>query len=140
MITYVDTSTLIKLIVEEVGSERAELIWHSADSLASVGLIVVEARAALAAAARGNWLSADQLHLAKAELAAFVDDLHLVEVTEELIESAAQLAETESLRGYDAVHLAAALFVGAAVLASADRTLCEAAERQGLHIADPLMT
>ncbi len=138
MITYVDTSTLIKLIVDEEGSERAELIWQTADSVASVGFVVVEARAALAAAARGNRLSADQLHIAKTGLAAFVDDLHLVEVTDELIESAAQLAETESLRGYDAVHLAAALLVGAAVMTSADRTLCEAAEPHGMHIADPL--
>lgn len=140
MITYVDTSTLIKLIVEEEGSDRAELIWQSADSVTSVSLVVVEARAALAAAARGNRLSTDQLRVAQAELAAFVDDLHLVEVTAELIEMAAELAETESLRGYDAVHLAAALFVGAAVLTSAERALCEAAERQGMHVADPLMT
>jgi len=28
--------------------------------------------------------------------------------------------------------------MGATVLSSADRTLCFAAERQGLHIADPL--
>ncbi|BAN00438.1 type II toxin-antitoxin system VapC family toxin [Ilumatobacter coccineus] len=140
MITYVDTSTLIKLIVDEQGSDRAELIWQSADSVASVSLIVVEARAALTAATRGQQLSTDQLHDAKIELAAFVDDLHLVEVTDELIERAAQLAETESLRGYDAVHLAAAVFVGASVLTSADRALCEAAERQGLHIADPLAT
>ncbi len=138
MITYVDTSSLIKLIVDEEGSERAELIWRSADSVASVSLVVVEARAALAAAERARRLSVAQLRVAKTELAAFVDDLHLVEVTEDLIERAAQLAETESLRGYDAVHLAAALFVGAAVLTSADRALCEAAERQGLHIADPL--
>ena len=140
MITYVDTSTLIKLIVDEEGSERAELIWQTADSVASVSLIVVEARAALAAAERGKRLSADQLQVAKTELVAFVDDLHLVEVTEKLIESAAQLAETESLRGDDSIHAAAALFVGAAVLTSADRALCEAAERQGLHIADPLTT
>ncbi len=139
MIAYVDTSTLIKLIVDEEGSDRAELIWQSADSVASVSLVVVEARAALAAAARGKRLSTAQLHVAKTELAAFIDDLHLVEVTEELVESAAQLAEADSLRGYDAVHLAAALFVGAAVISCADRALCEAAERQGLHIADPLM-
>jgi len=138
VITYVDTSTLIKLIVDEEGSDRAELIWQSADSVASVSLVVVEARAALAAAARGNRLSANQLRLAKKELAAFVNDLHVIEITEELINIAAQLAETESLRGYDAVHLAAALFVGAAVLTSADRALCEAAERQGIYIADPL--
>ncbi len=139
MITYVDTSTLIKLIVDEEGSDRAELIWQSADSVASVGLVVVEARAALAAAARRQRLSTAQLNIAKTELVAFVDDLYLVEVTEELIESAAQLAVAESLRGYDAVHLAAAVFVGAEVLTSADRALCEAAERQGLHVADPLM-
>ncbi len=138
MITYVDTSTLITLIVDEEGSDRADLIWQSADSVASVSLVVVEARAALAAAARGKRLSVGQLQVAKTELAAFVDDLHLVEVNEELIESAAELAEAESLSGYDAVHLAAALFVGAAVLTSADRVLREAAERQGLHIADPL--
>lgn len=138
MITYVDTSTLIKLIVDEAGSDRAELIWVSADSVASVSLIVVEARAALAAAARNKRLSNKQVRAARTELGAFVSDLHVVEVTEELVESAAQLAETESLRGYDAVHLAAAIFIGAVVLTSADRTLCDAAERQGLHIADPL--
>ena len=140
MITYVDTSTLIKLIIDEEGSDRAELIWESADSVASVSLVVVEARAALAAAVRGDRLSSEQLHDAKTELAAFVDDLHLVDVTENLIESAAQLAGTESLRGYDAVHLASALLVGAAVFSSSDRDLCEAAERQGLHIASPLPT
>lgn len=138
MITYVDTSTLIKLIIDEEGSDRAELIWESADSVASVSLVVVEARAALAAAVRGDRLSSEQLHDARTELAAFVDDLHLVDVTENLIESAARLAESESLRGYDAVHLASALLVDAAVLTSADRDLCEAAERQGLHIANPL--
>ena len=140
MITYVDTSTLIKLIIDEEGSERAELIWQSADSVASVSLIVVEARAALAAASRGERLSADQVHVARTELGGFIDDLHLVEVTEELSESAAQVAETESLRGYDAVHLASALLVGTAVVSSSDRGLCEAAERQGLHIANPLQT
>jgi len=140
LITYFDTSTLIKLIVDEEGSDRAELIWQCGGSVVSVSLIVVEARAALASAVRGNRLSADQFQAAKTELAAFVADLHLVEVTEELIERAALLAETESLRGYDAVHLAAALFVGASVLTSADRALCEAAERQGMHLADPLRT
>ncbi len=54
-------------------------------------MIVVEACAVLAAAERGKRLSTAQLHVAKTELVAFVDDLHLVEVTEELIESAAQL-------------------------------------------------
>jgi uncharacterized protein len=139
VITYVDTSTLMKLVVEEEGSDRAELVWQSADSVASVRLVVVEASAALASAARSsNRLSAAQLPVARTELAALVEDFHLVEVTAALIDSASALAESESLRGYDAVHLAAALFVGAEVLTSADRALCVAAERHGMHVADPL--
>ena len=50
MIAYVDTSTLIKVIVDEPGSEMAAQIWETADTLAAVRLIEVEARAALAAA------------------------------------------------------------------------------------------
>jgi uncharacterized protein len=140
VITYVDTSTLMKLVVEEEGSDRAELVWQSADSVASVRLVVVEASAALASAARSNRLSAAQLPVARTELAALVEDFHLVEVTAALIDSASALAESESLRGYDAVHLAAALFVGAEVLTSVDRALCVAAERHGMHVADPLAT
>ena len=140
MITYVDTSTLLKLVVEEAGSEPAAVIWDSADVLASVVLVVVEARAALAAANRGERLTDDQHREAKQEVAALIGDLHLVEVTDDLIAAAGDLAEAEGLRGYDAVHLAGALLVEASVLSSADETLCEAAGRHGLHVANPLIS
>ena len=143
MITYVDSSSWIELIVEEAGSDLAELMWQSADSqsadsLAPARLIVVEAHAALAAAARSQQLSADQLDASTPELAAFVGDLHLVEVTEELVDAAAELAEVEALRDDDAVHLATALFARATVPTSADDALCDAAGRRGMHVADPL--
>lgn len=138
MITYVDTSTLLKLVIDEDGSDRASTIWTSADTVASVALIVVEARAALAAAKRGRRLTAEQHADAREELDALLADLHIVEATEELIAEAAELAEADAL-GYDAVHLAAALLVGATVLSSADTDLCAAGDRRGLHIANPLM-
>jgi uncharacterized protein len=138
VITYVDTSSLLKLLIDEEGSERAGLIWDAADTVAAAALVLVEGRAALAAAERSSRLSAAQHGEAKDELAALVDELAIVEVTEELIAAAADLAEEEALRGYDAVHLAAALTVEAAVLTSADSALCHAAERQGLHVANPL--
>lgn len=139
MITYVDTSTLLKLIIDEDGSDRAVTIWTSADAVASVALILVEARAALAAAKRGRRLTSRQHTDAKGELEALIVDLHIVEPTEELIANAADLAESEALRGYDAMHLAAAVLVGATVLSSADTELCAAAERRGLHVANPLV-
>ena len=138
MITYVDTSTLLKLVIDEDGSDQASTIWTSADTVASVVLIVVEARVALAAAKRGRRLAAEQHADARQELDALLADLHIVEATEELIVAAAELAEAEALRGYHAVHLAAALLVGATVLSSADADLCAAGERRGLHIANPL--
>lgn len=140
MITYVDTSTLLKLVIDEDGSDRASMIWTSADTLASAALVVVEARAALAAAKRGRRLTAGQHAHARDELDGLLADLHIVEATEELIANAAALAEDDPLRGYDAVHLAAALLVGATILSSADADLCAAADRRGLHIANPLMT
>ena len=101
-------------------------------------VIVVEGRAALAAAARGGRITSAQHQRAKRELTALIDDLALVQVTDELVGRAADLAEAESLRASDALHLAAALTVGATVLTSADTALCDAALRQGLHVANPL--
>ena len=138
MITYVDTSSLLKLLIEEDGSEQAGRLWDSADAVVSVVVVVVEARAALAAAERGGRLTAAEHREAKAELAVLVDELTIVGITNDLIVQAAELAEGEALRGYDAVHLAAAVTVGAIVLTSADSALCSAAERCGLHVANPL--
>jgi uncharacterized protein len=140
MITYVDTSTLLKLIIEESGTEQAAVIWATSDTLASATLITVEARAALAAAARDRRLTPAQHRAAKAALATLVGDLHLVAITDGLLGDAAELAETEGLRGYDAVYLAAALSIGSTVFTSADADLCTAAARRGLHIANPLVT
>jgi uncharacterized protein len=138
VITYVDTSSLLKLLIDEDGSERAGLIWDTADVLAAAALIVVEARAALAAAERVTRLTAAQHRQTKVQLVALVDELTIVEVTEQLITEAADLAEAEALRGYDAVHLAAALTIEAEIVTSADAALCDAASRRGLHVANPL--
>jgi uncharacterized protein len=76
---------------------------------------------------------------ARDELSALTGDLHLAAVTDDLIVRAADLADDEGLRGYDAVHLAAALHLGASILTSADEALCDAAGRNGMHVANPLV-
>ncbi|MFV0426374.1 MAG: type II toxin-antitoxin system VapC family toxin [Beutenbergiaceae bacterium] len=138
MLAYIDTSTLLKLAINEVGSDQADTIWVSADAVASVSLITVEARAALAAARRGNRITSSQHESTRQELDALIEELHIVEPTNELIAQAATLAEVERLRGYDAVHLSSALVVGATILSSADQGLCAAAQRRGFHVANPL--
>ena len=137
MITYVDTSVLIKVIIEETGSDAAAELWETSDVLAVVRIGYVEARAALAAARWGERLTARQLGSAKATLDGLWSQLTVVEVTEGLVDDAAELAEVERLRGYDAVHLAAAMEISADVVTSADNDLLRAAARVGLHTADP---
>jgi len=75
-------------------------------------------------------LTAAQHREAKRLLAARVDELSIVE--------AAELADGEARRGYGAIHLAAALAIETDVVTSADATLCDAAERRGVHVASPL--
>lgn len=137
MITYVDTSTLMKLVIDEPGSERASEIWDASDSLVSVSLLIVEARAALAAAQRGGRITLAEHRRAKTMLAGLIGQLDLVTVSDELLEAAGELAEREALRAYDAVHLAAALRVNADAVTSADVDLSAAALRRGLHVASP---
>jgi hypothetical protein len=136
--TYVDTSTLIKLLIDEAGSDRAGEIWDREPSLVSVALVEVEARSALAAANRADRLTDGEHRRAKRALPRFLGQMDLVGVTTELVSAAAHLAEREALRGYDAVHLAAALLADAEVLTSADARLLDAASRRGLLVADPL--
>jgi predicted nucleic acid-binding protein len=140
VITYVDTSTLLKRLLTEAGSDEADAIWSSADVLASAVTVIVEARAALAAAHRAGRLTSAEHRDAKSELVELLDEITFVEISDPLVEVAADLAEAEALRGYDALHLAAALAVDASVLTSADVALCRAAARRGIHVANPLDT
>jgi predicted nucleic acid-binding protein len=138
MITYVDTSTLIKIIIDEDGSDAAATIWDTADELVSAHITFVEAVAAFAAAARGKRLDRERHRQARADLADLWEQFTICEVTGDVIRTAGDLAERHGLRGYDAVHLASALKVGATILTSSDQRLCEAAQICGLHVANTL--
>lgn len=135
---YVDTSTLVKLVIDEAGTDRAGQIWDDADHRVSVALVEVEARAALAAARRAGRITLAHHRRAKASVAQLLADLDIIEVRQSLVSAAADLAELERLRGYDALHLAGALQSRADVLTSADDALCAAAARHGILVANPL--
>jgi predicted nucleic acid-binding protein len=136
LITYFDTSALLKLVVDdETGAEVVEQLWMSSTALVCCELGYVEARAALAAARRARRLTTPGLRMAKGDLEDLWAQLEVVPVTTALLQHAAELAEEASLRGYDAVHLAAALLVPVDAFASSDTKLSDAAALHGLHIA-----
>lgn len=137
MIAYLDASALVKRYVAEAGSvEVGGLIGQSA----AVGTAVisrVEVVAALAKAIRMKLVPRNEAASALQVFSAEWEDLVRLQMTETLVTRAASLAWDHRLRGYDAAHLASALFwqdtLGEPVtVASYDRQLREAAKTTGL--------
>ena len=141
MIAYVDTSVMLKLLVDdELGGDAAQRLWLDADYLVCAEIGYVEARAALAAAYRNARLTARTLATAKAEFDGLWAQVDTVVIDTALIRAAGDLAERETLRGYDSVHLAAAVASTAAVFATADDRLLSAARRCGFATSNPLQS
>jgi predicted nucleic acid-binding protein len=137
VIAYFDTSAVVPLLVVEAGSARAAMLWNRADRVVSARLVYPEGRAALAQARRLGRLTARQLRAAATALHARYEELDLVEIDDPLARQAGHLAEEHGLRGYDAVHLAAAHRVRDSdlVLVAGDQALLAAAKADGMSVA-----
>ncbi|MGI8578187.1 MAG: type II toxin-antitoxin system VapC family toxin [Nocardioidaceae bacterium] len=138
MTLYFDTLALVKLVVREDGSELATRLWASRLSATSSILAYPEGRAALAAALRTGRLTARSHRKAVGDFQALHQELAIVGIDSALAQDAAELAESERLRGYDAVHLASALALrGNTTLITWDRDLGRAAIGRGCAVAPP---
>jgi predicted nucleic acid-binding protein len=137
MITYCDTSAFLELLVEdEAGRATVEQLWLASTSVVCCEIGYVEA-AAVAAARGARRLTAAGWRDVTMMLDGLWTQLDIVPVTTDLVREAADLAEASGLRGYDAVHLAAALAVPVDAYASSDARLCEAAASHGLNVSSP---
>lgn len=137
MIVYFDTSAIVPLLIEEPGSKPAGQLWDGADRIVSVRLVYPEARAALAQAHRLSRVTARQLRSAVSDLDRRCEQIDMFDVDDALARRAGALAEQHALRGYDAVHLAAAHRVNDVelVVVAGDRPLLAAAAADGLTTA-----
>lgn len=133
-VAYFDSSALVKLVIEEDGSEDAALLWDGADSVLTSRVAHPEVRAALAAAERGARLDAEMHLQAKADWEQLRQSLRLVEVTAHLEREAGELVEQHALSCFDAIHLASAITIAAVplVVATWDGRMHQAALAAGL--------
>lgn len=111
MILYLDTSALVKLYVQEIGSKSVRSLVNASSVVATSKVAYVEARAALARARREGMLDENNYHLVVGALKKDWASYLTVEVSEVLIALAGDLAEQYRLRGFDAIHLASAVTV-----------------------------
>jgi predicted nucleic acid-binding protein len=111
VITYFDTSALLKLVIAEDGADQAELLWEAAGEVVVSRLAWPETVAALAAARRGRRLTDEDHRIAIGALRSCFDRCTTVSVADRLVDRAADLAADLHLRAADAIHLATALAV-----------------------------
>lgn len=141
MTPYLDTSALIKRYVDEEGSD-ALWAWLEGQRPATCRIAFAEAHAGIARREREASLAHDVWTIARERLRADWPLYRIVELTQPLVESAADFADTFGLRGYDAGQLAAAHAVGRtlagerSVFVSFDRLLNRAARLLGLALPE----
>lgn len=137
MIVYLDASALVKRYVSEAGSGDVNALIVKASVIGTAAISHVEVSSALAKAVRMKALSRVEAASALQVFNAEWESLIRLQLTEVMLSRAATLAWEHGLRGYDAVHLTAALFwqdmLGEPItLATYDRQLWEAAKVTGL--------
>ena len=136
-LVYFDSSALVKLVLDETGSDIAAALWNACDAALSSRLAYPEVCAALAAAGRNHDLTPSEATAAAAEWEEFWASMRPVELSADVERTAGALAARQQLRGADAVHLASALELGSTDLTVAvwDKRLHAGAAAVGLAVA-----
>jgi predicted nucleic acid-binding protein len=109
LILYLDTSSLVKLYVEESGTPETERLVDGASLVCTSVIAYAEARSALARLRRERKLSEEEHESAKTDLDEDWPRYLAIEVTREVWKVAGGLAEKHALRGFDSIHLASFL-------------------------------
>ncbi|MCF8079124.1 MAG: type II toxin-antitoxin system VapC family toxin [Desulfobacterales bacterium] len=142
MILYLDTSSLVKLYVEEDGSSDIDILVKSSEVAVTSIIAYAEARAAFARRMREKAFS----KTAHNRIKKFLDEdwprYFILNLTEDIIRQAGDFAEKHALRGFDSIHLASAFALRQKISASvifscSDAKLLAAAVQEGFH-SEPL--
>lgn len=135
--TYLDASAIVKILLREGEAETARWLWHSAERRTTSVVAYVEARAAIAAAARDGRLGSGAAEARRVELDRRWRQCQPVALDDRLLQLAGSIADDEGLRALDAIHLATALYIADArtLFVTWDRRLAGAASRLGLAVA-----
>ena len=127
---------MVPPVLEEPGTDISLRVFLQTDTEATVRLASAEASAALARASRLGRLTDDAHDRALAELESVWAQMDVLVVDDDLVRAAGALTRDHALRGYDAVHCAAALRVTttSTIALADDRDLLAAWQREGLQV------
>jgi predicted nucleic acid-binding protein len=109
MIVYLDTSSLVKLYVEEDESSKVDALVRSSEVTATSIVAYAEARAAFARRFREKAFTPVEHDRIKAFFDKDWSCYLILSITGDMIRLAGNLAEKHALRAFDSIHLASAL-------------------------------
>jgi predicted nucleic acid-binding protein len=134
---YFDSSALVKLFIDEVGSDVAQSLWNGADIAFSSRIAYPEVHAVLAAAHRDHRLDDPDFLAARQVWDELWPEIQELEVTPLIAHRAGDAAARYALGGADAIHLASAEAIGidSVILSVWDRRLHAGAQQAGFAVA-----
>ena len=136
---YLDTSALIKRYISETGTEDVRAWIRAAEAISLSIMTRAETAAGLTRLQSRGILTQENYMTALEQFRLDWEWYQRLPINEELIARADFLACQHGLRGYDAVHLAAALVWQEALtlpvtLATYDQELADAGKKSGLKV------
>ena len=142
---YLDTSALVKLYVQELGTDVVLSLTSDLenDQLAILDLARVEFRAALRRRERASDIDSAQAFHILSQFDEHLSELYLTQpCNSSVVEEAARLLDHHALRAYDALQLAGAMVLQGnglldMVFVCADKDLVKAAKTEGLTVINP---
>lgn len=111
MVLYLDTSSLVKLYVEEEGSAKVCDMVFSSEMTGTSLVAYAEARAAFSRRFRENAFTPREYNRLIFSFNKDWKNYLTIRVTEKLVQMAGNLADKHGLRGFDAIHLSSALIL-----------------------------
>jgi predicted nucleic acid-binding protein len=111
MICYFDTSALVKLYVEEEGSDLVSVYTRKSLFVATSRVAYAEARSAFARAWRSGVLGDKEYREVVSNFREDWPRYFTLDVSEPVLQRVDSLVDKYSLRGFDALHLASTIVV-----------------------------
>lgn len=133
MKAFFDTSAHAKRFIDESGSDQIDGICRQTNELGLSIICPVELISALNRRRREGVLSDHDYEKIKRALTDEMQDVTIINITNNVISQSIHLLENSSLRAMDALQISCALAWQAEVFISADRGQTEAATRAGLQ-------
>lgn len=139
---YVDSSVIVKRYYEEPGTARVRERWTSAEHVFTSRVAYAEVHAALARKHREGGLGAPLFRAAASAFEAEWPAYDQIQVDSATLAEIRRLVRKHPLRGYDAIHLAAVLWLReqldqAIEFWVSDETLEAAGRQEGLAVLNP---